>query len=77
METDFEIFMDNVAWLRKHHKLTKKKMAQIMGIGVKSLTLIENGIFPERLRIDACLNTQRYFGIPVKDLLQNRLDKMQ
>ncbi|MBQ6840014.1 MAG: helix-turn-helix transcriptional regulator [Oscillospiraceae bacterium] len=74
MNKEFKIFMKNVAWLRKQHKLSKKKMAQIMGIGVGSLTQIEKGIFPERLRIDACINIQRHFGVSVKDQLQKYIE---
>ena len=73
MNTEFEIFLANVAWLRKHHNLSKKKMAQIMGIGIKSLTKIENGVFPERLRINVYFNIQRYFKISVKDQLEKYL----
>ena len=60
MDTEYMIFMKNVVWLRKHHKLSKKK--------------IENGVFPERLCVNVYFNMGRYFRIPIKDLLQKYLE---
>lgn len=43
------IFCSRVKALRQEHKLTQKKMAQIMGIGVATLRMIESGHLPKRL----------------------------
>lgn len=35
---EWSIFGDNVIWLRKHYGISKKRMAELMGIGVVVLT---------------------------------------
>ena len=62
------IFCSNVKWLRQKHRLTKQQMAAIMGIGVYSITKLEQGNLPPRMRIDAALNLSHHFRIPLKYL---------
>ncbi len=56
-------FCNNIRVLRKRNGLSKKKMAQIMGIGAKTLSLIENNILPRRLKCEALIKIHDYFGI--------------
>jgi len=62
-----EIFGKNIAYLRKSNKLSKKKMAEILGIGIKSLEKLENGILPPRLSVKIIFNIYYSFGILPKD----------
>ena len=45
-------FLHNVIWLRKHYGLTKKAMAEKLGISLWMLNKIENGELPPGLQID-------------------------
>ena len=63
IETDIEQFLKNVASLRKHYGLSKKRMAQILGIGIGSYNKLEQGIFPGRLTVDVIFNMTKYFKI--------------
>ncbi|MBP3495258.1 MAG: helix-turn-helix transcriptional regulator [Clostridia bacterium] len=56
-------FCNNIRVLRKREGLSKKKMAKIMGIGIKSLSLIEDNILPRRLRCGVLIKIHNYFGI--------------
>lgn len=38
-----EFLSHNVLYLRRTHNLTKKEMAKILGIGIKTLSKIEQG----------------------------------
>ena len=62
------IFFENIRYLRKKHRLTQKQMAEILGIGIKSLSLIERGILPPRLSGAVLLRAEEYFKIPLKDM---------
>ena len=68
-----DIFLHNVAWLRKHYGLSKKEMAQKLGIGVGSLNKIEEGELPTSLRIDVLFNIYKEFGIFMSDVVSVRL----
>lgn len=75
LDSDYDIFMHNVAWLRKKHGFTKKKMAALMGIGIESLNKIEKGVFPKNLKVDAIINIQKSFGVSPATLLTKRLEE--
>jgi transcriptional regulator with XRE-family HTH domain len=45
-EKEIMAFCENVRYLRKKNGLSKKEMAKKLGIGVKSLELIETGSLP-------------------------------
>ena len=64
-----DIFLYNVAWLRKHYGLSKKEMARKMGIGVGSLNKIEKGELPPGLKIDVLFNIYKEFGIFMSEVI--------
>lgn len=70
---EWENFVYNVTWLRKHYGISKKKMAALLGIGVGSINKIENGELPPKLSIDIIFNIQSCFGIHPKDQVGQRL----
>ena len=72
MQTDesFLIFCGNLRRLRGTHGLSKKEMAGIPGIGVKSLTLLENNIIPPRLGCELLFRASQYFKIRACDLFR-------
>lgn len=71
-ETQLEVFSCNVAWLRKQHDLSKRRMAQILGIGTKSLSRIENGEIRQRLGVNVFFAIYDHFGIRPSQLLTQR-----
>ena len=62
------LFCGNLRKLRKAHGLSKKKMASILGISVRSLTLLENDVIPPRPGCDMLFRTSQYFKIRVCEL---------
>ena len=73
---DMEIFMQNVAWLRKRFGLSKQQMAKYLQIGVGSLTKLEQGILPPRLDVEILFTIQVLFGVPISVLLGQRLEEI-
>lgn len=71
---EWGIFGENIAWLRKHHGISKKRMAQIMGIGVASLNKIEQGELPPRISANIFFHIHRHFNITPYDQLCKRLN---
>lgn len=41
-------FCSNIRYLRKTHGLTQAQMADIMGVGISTVRLLENGTLPKR-----------------------------
>ena len=70
---DREIFLYNIAWLRRHHGLSKKKMAELLKIGIGSLNKMESGKMPPQLSVAILFAVQDSFGIRPQDLLMQRL----
>ena len=67
-ENEVVIFGKNIAYLRKTLGLSKTKMARLLGIGVKSLEKLENGIMPPRLNVKILFNIYYLFHIRPKDM---------
>lgn len=68
-----ENFTYNVSYLRKHYGLSKKKMAELLDIGVGSLNKIEMGELPPRLSVEILFNIYNNFGVHPKDILGRQL----
>lgn len=64
------IFCGNLRYLRCRHGLSKREMSRILGIGVKSLTLLENNTVPPRLGCKMLFRASRYFKIRTCDLFR-------
>ena len=60
-----EFLSHNVLYLRKKNNITKRGMAKIMGIGIKTLNKIEKGLLPPRLSVEVLFRIRDYFGIPL------------
>ncbi len=58
-----ENFCRNIKKLREQQGLSKKNMAERLGIGVRSLSLLESGILPPRLSCDVLWYIYDHFGI--------------
>lgn len=69
-ERDTENFLYNIKWLRSHYGFSKRKMANMLGIGVTTLNKIEQGIFPPRLTTSILFHIQKIFGIHPKYMFE-------
>lgn len=72
-ETEITLFCENIKALRKINKLSKKDMAKLIGIGTKSLTLIENGRLPPKLGCDVLFKIQKEFGIAPQTMFSKNM----
>ena len=63
-----QVFCKNVKKLRENYGYSKLKMAKILGIGIKSLSLIERGILPPRLKCEVLIRIANHFGISPSDM---------
>ena len=59
----------NISYLRKTHDLSKKEMAQLLGISISALNRIEQGELPSRLSISILFRIQTHFRVsPFEEL---------
>lgn len=63
-----DIFLHNIAWLRNHYGISKKRMAKILGVSVGTINKMESDILPPRLDVSIIFNIQDYFGIKLTEL---------
>ena len=68
MKSEIDVFCKNIRQIRSREGLSKTAMAKMLGIGVQSLTKIENGILPARLSCKIFENIYFHFGIVPKAL---------
>ncbi len=66
-EQQIKTLLKNIALLRKQNSLSKKEMAHLLGIGIKSLNKIENGELPPHLGVDILFCIEKHFCIPCKN----------
>ena len=69
-DKELRIFMENLVWLRKQNGLTKKEMAEILGISVFSLSKMENGKFPPRTPAEIVVRIHSRFGILPSEMMK-------
>ncbi|MBQ8935361.1 MAG: helix-turn-helix transcriptional regulator [Oscillospiraceae bacterium] len=64
--------LHNIAWLRREFGISKSEMAKLLGIGVGSITKIEQGELPPRMGAHVLLNVREHFGFHPCELLGER-----
>ncbi|MBQ8497711.1 MAG: helix-turn-helix transcriptional regulator [Clostridia bacterium] len=74
-DKDVQIFCENIRKIRLEYGLSKKEMAKILEIGIKSLNSLENGKIPPRLNCLIFYKIQENFGIRPGDLFDEDLMK--
>ncbi len=73
IEKEYEILLNNIAWLRNHYEFSKERMAEIMVITVDMLNQIEQGKMPDDLTVEAILKIEEFFRIEPQDLLEKKI----
>ena len=66
-DEELKNFMRNVTELRRHNGYSKKRMAELLGISIGTLSKMECGQFPPRLSVTVMYNVWKHFGVHVKD----------
>lgn len=66
---------NNLAHLRKESGISKQELADIMGVGLWTVTKLERGELPPRMKVEALFRIQHRFGVSVHRLLGERLSK--
>lgn len=74
---EIDTFLKNVTWLRKCFYLSKKEMAELLGISVWSLNKIERGELPPKLNSITFFRIYEQFGIHPKYQLGVDLSKIK
>ena len=62
-ETSMFIFLENLRRLRKREGLSPREMAKKLGVGVKTLEQLENGIVPAHVSCSIVFRIQREFQV--------------
>lgn len=70
---DYKNVCNNICWLRQEWGLSRTAMAKQLHIAVKTLDLLESGVFPERINIGFFFYVQQMFGVSPNTLLTRRL----
>ena len=65
----WDTFVRNIVWLRKHYKISKKRMAEILGVTTDTLTKIEHYEMPDEVTVEILIKAEKFFGILIYDLL--------
>ncbi len=67
------VFCSNIRYLRKSHKLRLKEMAQICGINIFTLILLECNIVPSYLEVTILYNIFIHFKISPSQIFKGYL----
>ena len=73
-KNEFLIFCNNIRLLREKYNISKKEMSKILGVSVKTLSLIENDVIP-KISVEVVFRTAWYFGIQPAWLFQEEIIK--
>jgi len=63
IEEEIVVFCQNIKILRETNGLSKNRMAEILGIGLTSLTKIEQNILPPRIKTDIVFKLSQNFQL--------------
>ena len=67
MDDSIKNFMQNITDLRKQNGLSKRQMAKLLGVSVRTITRLEKGELPPNLSIKTVFRIQTHFGVAAKD----------
>ena len=63
-------FLYNIKYLRAYYSLSKKKMAEIMGVSITTINKIESGVMPKRLNAENLIKLADFFLISIDMLFE-------
>ena len=68
-QNEYQNVCRNIRYLRKANRLSRTAMARKLHITLKTLDLLESGVFPERINIALFFHVNKAFGVTPKRLL--------
>ena len=71
---EIETFLYNIAYLRKHNGLSKRKMAKILHISTSTLKKIESGVLPPKMSANVIWRIKVHFDINPNEQFQIKLE---
>ena len=71
IEQEKNIFCENIKQLRLRNRLSKKEMAKILNVGIKTINVIESGTIPKRLTVKILIIIQDRFSITPSSLFSS------
>lgn len=71
-DKNIDIFLNNIAYIRKVNNLSLQEMSQALGISIYYVKQMEKGILPPRLKIDVIFRIKKCFNISYKSLFIER-----
>lgn len=72
-EKEMNNFMYNIVWLRKNCGLSKKKMAELLCIGIGSLNKLESGRIPPKLNVEVLFQVWEHFNVHPSEMFKHKL----
>ena len=67
MDDSLNNFMRNITELRLQNGLSKRQMAALLGVSVRTITRLERGDFPPNLSVNMVFRIQKHFGVTAAD----------
>ena len=68
-QNEYQCVCDNIRYLRRSAGLSRTGMARRLHITVKTLDLLESGVFPQRINIRFFFYVHQVFGIAPRKML--------
>lgn len=62
-DIEWHIFCQNIRQLRAHYGLSKTRMAGLLGVSIKTISSLEQGIVPPRMSSVVLYNIHVHFHI--------------
>ena len=72
-DESLKLFANNVAWLRCHFGISKKRMAELLRTSTRSIDFLERGEVPSKLSVDVLFCIMEEFGLDAYTLLETDL----
>ena len=72
MSKELENITHNIAWLRKNNNMTKKQIALLLGMSVRSLSKIEKGVSCRKLNLNTVFDIMCLFNVSADELFNAR-----
>ena len=72
MDKEIAVLGKNLYTLRLKNGLTQKEMAKLLKIGVRSLSLLENGVLPPRMTCNIFFCLYEHFGILPEECFEEK-----
>lgn len=72
-EIFWQNFVNNIVWLREHHNLSEKRMAEILEIDIELLREVEKGNGADDLSVDVVYKIYELFDVAPDKLFGEKL----